>query len=93
MKFSARVLDDIPLEEVRDAYEQYTSYFGTYTLDPMAGTIVHHVEGALVPNWVGGNQLRYFSLDEGALTLKTPPMKLTDGTKVVNFLTWVRAQR
>jgi hypothetical protein len=89
--FSARNLEDVPLEEFKTTYLGYTSYFGTYTLDVAKKTITHHVEGALTAGWVGGDQLRYFEFADGALVLKTPPMRTADGTKVVNTLVWRRA--
>ena len=91
VRFSSRVPSQIPLEEVSRAYHEYTSYFGTYTLDVGAGTIVHHVEGALAPQWIGGDQLRYFKFDGQLLVLTTPPMKIADGSKVVNTLVWKKA--
>lgn len=91
VQFSSRVPSEIPLEEISSAYHEYTSYFGTYTLDANAGTIVHHVEGALAPQWIGGDQLRYFKFDGELLVLTTPPMKTVDGSKVVNTLVWKKA--
>ena len=88
VQFSARVPKDIPLEEISRAYHEYTSYYGTFTLDASAGTIVHHVEGALSPQWIGGDQLRYFKFDGDLLVLTTPPMKVADGSKVINTLVW-----
>ncbi|MEM7465524.1 MAG: lipocalin-like domain-containing protein [Pseudomonadota bacterium] len=93
VSFSARTPKDIPLEEISRAYHEYTSYFGTYTLDVDAGTITHHVEGALAPQWIGGDQLRYFAFDGATLTLTTPPMKVADGSKVVNTLVWEKASK
>ena len=74
VSFSSRTPSLIPLEEISRAYHEYTSYFGTYTLDVSAGTIVHHVEGALAPQWIGGDQLRYFKFDDQLLILTTPPI-------------------
>ena len=88
VNFSSRVPKEIPLEEISRAYHEYTSYYGTYTLDVDAGTITHHVEGALAPQWIGGDQLRYFKFDGDDLVLTTPPMKVADGSKVVNTLVW-----
>lgn len=34
-------------QEALDAVRGYTAYFGTWTLDPKAGTVTHHREGAL----------------------------------------------
>lgn len=86
--FSSRVPQEIPLEEIKRAYHEYTSYYGTYTLNVSEGTIVHHVIGALAPQWIGGEQLRYFNFDGDLLVLKTPPMKVADGSKVINTLVW-----
>ena len=88
VRFSSRIPKDIPAEEISQAYHEYTSYYGTYTLDVDAGTITHHVEGALAPQWIGGDQLRYFKFDGEHLVLTTPPMKVADGSKVVNTLIW-----
>lgn len=85
-------LADVALEEFKQAYLSYTSYYGRFTLDVENSTITHHVEGSLAQGWVGGDQLRYFELKpDGSLTLRTPPMRVADGTKVVNTLVWVRA--
>ena len=88
VRFSARVPQEIPLQEIARAYHEYTSYFGTYTLDVAAGTITHHVKGALAPQWIGGDQLRYFEFDGENLRLTTPLMKVADGSKVINTLIW-----
>jgi hypothetical protein len=56
--------------EVRAAFGGYTAYYGTYSVNPQEKTIVHHIEAALLPNWVGANQLRHFEFDGKYLTLK-----------------------
>jgi hypothetical protein len=89
-RLSARNLDDVPLEEFKTAYLGYTSYFGTFTLNVAEKTVTHHVEGSLAAGWVGGDQLRYFEFVEGNLVLKTPPIRIADGSKVVNTLIWAR---
>ena len=89
--FSSRNLEAVPLQEFKATYLGYTSYYGTYTLNVAEKTVTHHVEGALTAGWVGGDQLRYFEFVDGALVLKTPPMRTADGTKVVNTLVWRRA--
>lgn len=58
--------------EVRAAFGGLTAYYGTYTVDPGAGTIVHHIESAHIPNWAGTDQLRHFEYDGKRLTLKGP---------------------
>ncbi len=86
--FSSRDPREVTDAEYRDAFQTYTAYFGTYTIDAAAGTITHHVLGATVPNWPGNDQLRYFDLDGEILTLRTPPMRGNDGEKSVHTLVW-----
>src|SRR5262249_38236556 len=50
-------------QQVRAAYIGYIAYFGTYEVDEQAGTVVHHVLGALNPAWVGGDQVRRMAFD------------------------------
>jgi hypothetical protein len=77
--------------EVRAAMVGYIAYYGTYTLDLSRGVVTHHVQGALFPNWVGGDQVRYFRLDGDRLTITTPPIRIgaEDSTTV---LVWERAR-
>ena len=44
--------------EVRDAFDGYLAYFGTYAVDESTRTVTHHVVGASFPNWVGVNLAR-----------------------------------
>jgi hypothetical protein len=76
--------------EYREAFQTYTSYFGTYTVNAAEGTVVHHVVGASVPNWPGNDQLRYFEFTGDCLILRTPPMRGNDGEKAVHTLVWRR---
>lgn len=46
--------------EVRAAYRGYVAYFGTYSVDARAGTVVHHVEGSLMPGYTATDQPRPF---------------------------------
>lgn len=46
--------------EVRAAYQGYVAYFGTYSVDADSGTVVHHVEGSLMPSYTATDQPRPF---------------------------------
>jgi hypothetical protein len=46
--------------EVRAAYQGYVAYFGTYSVDARNGTLVHHVEGSLMPSYTATDQPRPF---------------------------------
>ena len=75
--------------EVRAAFEGHTSYFGTYTIDPSAHTVTHHVHGGSYPNWMGQDQIRYYRIDGSHLVLSTPPIP-DHGESLEYTLTWER---
>lgn len=70
----------------REALDGYIAYFGRYTLDPARKIIVHHVEGSMFPNWVGGKQYRQYHLQGNRLTLSAGFEK--DGRSRVTRLEW-----
>ncbi len=74
--------------EVRAAFDGYVAYYGTYTVKPDEGIVVHHVDGALIPNWVGSDQVRHFKLDGNRLTI-SGPLKL-GGVDQTMSLVWER---
>ena len=74
--------------EVRAAFGGYTAYYGTYSVNPDDRTIVHHIEAALLPNWVGADQLRHFQFDGKYLTLKGT--LILGGVQGVVSLVWER---
>lgn len=75
--------------ELHAAFEDYGSYFGTYTIDRARQTVTHHVRGAWYPNWIGHDQLRHFKFDGSRLLLSTPPL-IWDGQSLEHVLTWER---
>jgi Lipocalin-like domain len=75
--------------EVRAAFEGYTSYFGTYTIDPNKQTVTHRVRGASYPNWVASDQLRYYTFDGSRLSLSAPPI-VVDGQTFDFVVIWER---
>lgn len=86
--FSSRDPREVSDTEYRDAFQTYTSYFGTYEINLDEHTVVHHVLGASVPNWPGNDQLRHYELKGDTLILRTPPMRGNDGEKSVHTLVW-----
>ena len=74
--------------EVRAAGGGYTAYYGTYSVNPDEQTIVHHIDAALLPNWVGTDQRRHFEFDGKYLTLKGP--LLLGGVQGFVSLVWER---
>lgn len=76
---------------VRAAFLGLGTYFGRYTLDTVAHTVTHAVEGASNPESIGGKLVRSYRFmgpDRVELTVVTR----SDGTKVTNptVLVWER---
>lgn len=66
----------------------YLSYGGRYTVD--GDRVVHHVDTALFPDWVGEEQVRLVEWDGDDLILATLPETSVGGRTVVNRLRWRR---
>jgi hypothetical protein len=78
-----------PDAEVAAAARDYVAYCGTYEV--RGDTVVHRVGLSLMPNWIGGEQVRVVALDGDSLTLSavfTP----TGGRQQTACLVWHRAQ-
>jgi hypothetical protein len=77
--------------EAQAVLHTYEAYFGTYHVDETRHTVTHHVEGSLLPNWAGSDQVRYYQfLPDGCLVLSTPTLAY-GGTSLVGVLIWSRA--
>lgn len=76
-------------EEILQSFQGYVAYYGRCELDLEKQTITTHVEGSLYPNWVGGEQIRFYEFNEDRLVLRTPPITLGD-EKITGVLTWQR---
>jgi hypothetical protein len=55
--------------EKATAWGNYFGYFGTYTIDEQAGTVVHHIEGSWFPNLMGTDQIRHFRFEGERIVL------------------------
>jgi hypothetical protein len=76
-------------EELKEAFDGYFGYFGTYTVDEASSTVTHHIAGGSFPNFVATEQKRFFVLSGNRLELKTPPTP-RGGTEVTLHLVWER---
>lgn len=76
-------------EEVKTAFEGYIGYYGTFDLDETKGVIIFHVKGAWLPNWIDGDQIRYYTLNGNRMTISTAAV-LFGGKKRVGKLIWER---
>jgi hypothetical protein len=75
-------------QQLRGAYIGYIAYFGTYEVASDGESVIHHVEGALNPAWVGGHQVRKMRFAGDRLVLSADVAK--GGDVVTHTLTWER---
>lgn len=66
-----------------------TTYFGTYRVDPDAALVVHEVEAASHPDWVGRFLSRRYEFEGDRLILTTQPFVVGAET-VTGRLVWRR---
>jgi hypothetical protein len=78
-------------EQIQAAFRGYLAYFGTYTVDEEKRAVTHHINGCLLPNWVGVDQMRFFEFDGNRLTLRTLPLMI-GGAEAVGYLVWERTK-
>lgn len=76
-------------DEIRAAFQGYQAYFGTYSVDEAKRTVTHHLQGALLPNWVGVDQVRLYELTENQLQLRTAPLTI-GGAEATGYVVWER---
>ena len=57
-------------EEIKEAFEGFDAYCGTYEVNVEKETITHRIRGSRFPNWEGTDQLRYFEFSDNLLILK-----------------------
>lgn len=81
------------LGEMERFFKGYIAYFGTFQVYPPSSLVIHHVEGALHPNWEGQAFKRYYSLSDGLLELKTPYVAWDGTDRAVATVTWTAVSR
>lgn len=69
------------------AFESYLSYAGRYTFQ--GDRVVHHVEAALIPDWVGTDLVRLAAFQDDLLILSTEPSSRGETTRTT-VITWQR---
>ena len=65
-----------PLSPTQPSYTGLYTYFGTYTSDPAKHTVVHHVEAAMAPDWIGmamDREYRFITPDRMELRARNDP--------------------
>lgn len=69
------------------AFEEYLSYAGRYTF--LGDRVIHHVEVALWPSWVGADLLRLATFDGARLILRTQPSE-NEARSRTTIIIWER---
>jgi hypothetical protein len=64
-------------EEARAAFTGYQAYFGTYSVDPAAKTVTHHLDGNLDPGQIDNRTRTYEFLGPDKLVLRINSRTLT----------------
>ena len=76
-------------EEIQAALQGYVAYHGPCEVDVQQKTLTTQVEGSMFPNWVGGQQVRFYELSDKQLILKTTAMTFGE-EEFTGVLTWER---
>ena len=86
--FTSDVITDGTDDEYAHAARTYIAYSGRYSCDDEAGTVTHHVQVSVFPNWVGGDQVRQVAFDGDTLCLSS--IRGAPGSRpgAVQTLTW-----
>ena len=71
------------------AVNGYDAYFGTYSIDEIAGTLTTHLEGAISPANVGNIYVRNVRVVDNELIIQLPTTAV-DGTAVTRTNTFCR---
>jgi hypothetical protein len=67
------------------------AYAGTYSVE--GNKVVHHILTSWRPEWIGGDQIRYFEINGKTLTIKTAPIKShRTGQDIVATLNFERVE-
>lgn len=56
-------------EAYRETMRGVVAYYGTYTIDEAAQRVIHHVQAASNPAWIGDDFIRWFRFDGPNLLL------------------------
>jgi hypothetical protein len=90
-KITAPSADQASTDEQAMLYRSFVAYAGTYSLTE-AG-VVHHVEVASDPTWIGKDQIRYVKYEEKRLIITGPPIQTVgDPHPRVLHLVWERVE-
>lgn len=65
-----------------DPANGFMAYYGTFDVDEARHTVIHHVQAALIPAWVGTDLERTYRFDANRLTLTATSKEKRDRTRL-----------
>ena len=83
-----------PQSGTDDDYEKmarrFIAYAGPFSADAGNGTVTHHVDVSLFPNWQGCDQVRRVTIEGGRLSIIASDRTSADGRTFHSELIWLR---
>jgi Lipocalin-like domain len=83
-----------PQSATDDDYEKmarrFIAYAGPFSVDVANGTVTHHVDVSLFPNWQGHDQIRRVTIDGRQLSIIASDRTSADGRTFHSELIWLR---
>ncbi len=61
------------VDDYREMNRGLIAYYGTYDVDESTHRVVHHLEAASNPAWIGTDFMRWYTLEGNRLSLRTSP--------------------
>jgi hypothetical protein len=68
----------------------FVAYAGPFSVDVGNGTVTHHVDVSLFPNWQGRDQVRRVTIEGGRLSIIASDRTSADGRIFHSELVWLR---
>lgn len=59
------------VEDYRRFQQGLVAYYGTYSVDESTRRVIHHIEAASNPAWIGTDFVRWYEFNGNRLTLRT----------------------
>lgn len=59
------------IEDYRRLQQGLVSYYGTYSVDESTRRVIHHIEAASNPAWIGMDFIRWYEINGNRLSLRT----------------------
>jgi len=77
-------------DDYRHMARRFIAYAGPFTVDVDNGTVTHHVDVSLFPNWQGHDHVRRVTIEDGRLSIIASKRTSADGRTFHSELIWLR---